>query len=55
MNLANVDEVIEVEDKVMILLSSLPDGGYETFVFTLINRKISLSYNEVGTAFVNLD
>ena len=30
----NLDVVIEDEDKVLILLSSLPDEGYETFVLT---------------------
>ena len=33
-DLANVDVVIEEEDKVLILLSSLPDEGYETFILT---------------------
>ena len=39
----------------MILLSSLPDDGYETFVLTLINEKSSLSYVEVTIALVNSD
>ena len=39
--------VIEGEDKTLILLSSLPDERYETFVLTLINRRTSLSYSEV--------
>jgi len=38
-NLANVDVVIGEEDKALILLSSLPDEDYETFVLTLINGK----------------
>ena len=50
-----MDEVIGHEDVAVILLSSLSDDGYETFVLTLINRKISVSYNEVTTALVNLD
>ena len=33
-DLTNLDVVIEDEDKVLILLSSLPDEGYETFVLT---------------------
>jgi len=50
-DLANVNVVIE--DKVLILLSSLPDEDYETFVLTLINGKQSLSYNEVSSALIN--
>jgi len=53
-DLANLDVVIGDEDKVLILLSSLPDEGYGTFVLTLINGRTSLSYNEVITALVNL-
>ena len=34
-DLANLDVVIDDEDKTLILLSSLPDEGYETFVLTL--------------------
>ena len=54
-DLANVDERIEVKDKALILLSSLPDEEYETFVMTLINGKSSLIYNEVKYAIVNLE
>ena len=43
-NLTNVDEVIKDEDKALIILSSLLDDDYETFVLTLINSKQSLSY-----------
>ena len=39
-DLANVDEVIGDENKVVILLSSLSNDGYETFILTLISRKI---------------
>ena len=46
-DLANVDVVIEEEDKALILLSSLPDEDCETFILTLINGKQSLGYNEV--------
>ena len=46
-------EVIKDEEKTLILLSSLPDDDYETFVLTFINVKQSLSYNEVLTALVN--
>ena len=38
-NLANVNVVIEDEDKALILLSHLPDEDYGTFVLTLINIK----------------
>ena len=48
-DLANVDVVIEEKDKALILLSSLPNEGYETFVLTLINERTSLRYNEVTT------
>jgi len=48
-----MDVVIEEEDKALILLSSLPDEDYETFVLTLINVKQSLGYNEIFSALVN--
>jgi len=59
-DLANVDVVIEDEDKTeedetLILLSSLPDMGYETFVLTLINGRTSLSYVEMTIALMNLE
>ena len=54
-DLASVDEQIGDEDKALILLSSLPDEEYETFVMTLINGKSSLSYSEVKSALVNLE
>ena len=38
-DLINVDVEIEEEDKVVILLNSLSDGEYETFVLILINDK----------------
>ena len=43
-DLANVDVVIEKEDKALTLLSSLPDEGYETFVLILKNERTSLKY-----------
>ena len=52
-DLAYVDMVIEEEDKALILLSSLPDEDYETFILTLINGKQSLNYNEVSSTLVN--
>jgi len=54
-DLINLDVVIEDEDKVLILLSSLPNERYEIFVLTLINVKTSLSYSEVTTTLVNLE
>ena len=42
-----------IKDNALILLSSLPDEEYKTFVLTLINEKASLSYNDVSTALVN--
>ena len=54
-DLANVDVVIEEEDKVLILLSSLLDEGYETFVLTSINGRTSFSYAMITMALVNLE
>ena len=52
-DLANVDEMIRDEDNVLILLNSLTDENYETFIPILINGKASLSYNDVSAALVN--
>jgi len=49
-DLTNLDVVIEDEDKTLILLSSLPNERYETFVLTLIYGRTSLSYIEVTAA-----
>jgi len=38
-DLSNVDMVIEEEDNALIMLSSLPDEDYETFVLSIINGK----------------
>ena len=38
-DLFNVDVKIEEEDKALILLNSLPEEEYETFILTLINGK----------------
>ena len=51
----NVNVAVEDEDKALILLSSLPDERYETFVLTLINERTSLSYIEMTTALVNFE
>ena len=45
--LANIDVVIDEEDKALILLSCLPDEGYEAFVLTLIIRRTSLSHSQI--------
>ena len=50
-----MDVVIKEEDKAFILLNSLPDERYETFILTLINKRTSLSYSEVTTALVKLE
>ena len=50
-----MDVVIKEEDKTLILLYSIPDEGYETFVLTLINERTSLKYSEFTTALVNLE
>jgi len=52
-DLVNVDVAIEEEDNALILLSSLPDEEYETFVLTLINGKQSLNYSDMSAALVN--
>ena len=54
-DLVNLDVVIDDEDKAFILLSSLPDEGYETFVLILINGRTFVSYIEVITALVNFE
>jgi len=52
-DLANMDEMIKDEDKVLILLSSFLDDEYKTFVLTLINGKSSLTFDEVSTTLLN--
>ena len=54
-NLSNLNVVIDDEDKMLILLSSLPNERYETSVLTLINGRTSLRYKKVTTALVNLE
>jgi len=54
-DLVNVDVNIEKEDKELILLNSLPDEEYETFVLTLINGRQSLNYNDVSAALINYE
>jgi len=38
-DLVNVDVKIEEKDKALILLNSLPEEKYKTFILTLINGK----------------
>ena len=47
-----MDVVIEEEDKALILLNSLPDKEYETF---LINGKRILNYSDVSGTLVNYE
>ena len=54
-DLANVDEKISDEYKAIILLGSLPDEEYDTFVLTLLNGRSSISYSEVTNALTNYD
>ena len=51
--LVNVNVEIEEEDKAVIVLNSLLDEEYETFVLTLINSKQTLNYSDVSAALVN--
>jgi len=39
----------------VILLNSLPDEKYETFVLTLISSKQTLNYSDVSAALVNYE
>jgi len=54
-DLINMDVNMEEENKALILLNSLPDEEYETFVLTLINGRQSLNYNDVSVALVNYE
>ena len=54
-DLVNVDVKIEEEDKALILLNSLPEEKYETFILTLINGKQTLSCSDVSAALVNYE
>ena len=54
-DLVNVDVKIEEEDKAVILLNSLPDEEYETFILTLINGRQTFNYSEVSAALVNYE
>jgi len=54
-NLVNMNLSNEEEDKIMILLNSLPDEEYETFVLTLINGKETRMYSDMSVALVNYE
>ena len=54
-DLVNVDVETNEEDKVVILLNSLPREEYETFTLTLINKKKSLNYSEVFATLVSYE
>jgi len=54
-DLVNVDVDIEKKKKALILLNSLPHEEYKTVVFTLINEKQSINYNDVSAALVNYE
>ena len=54
-DLVNIDVEIDEDDKVAVLLNSLPREEYETFTFTLINGRKSLNYSEVSAALVNYE
>ena len=54
-DLVNMNVKIDEEDKVVILLNSLPEEEYETFTLTLINGRQSLNYNKVSVALMNYE
>jgi len=54
-DLVNMDVSIEEEDKTVILLNSIPDEEYESFVLILINSKQTLNYSDVSITLVNYE
>ena len=52
-DLANVNETIKNEDKMLVMLSSFSDDDYETSVLTLIICKSLHSYDKIFSALVN--
>ena len=54
-DLVKVVVAIEEEDKALILLNSLPNEKYETFVLTLINGKQLFNYSDISVALVNYE
>ena len=53
--LVHIDIEFEEEDKEVILLNSLPDEEYETFILTLINGKQTINYSDVSAALENYE
>jgi len=51
--LVNVNVKIDEEDKAVILLNSLPDEEYETFILTLINSRQTFNCSKMSAALVN--
>ena len=50
-----MDVEIKEEDKTVILLNSLPDEEYETFILALINGKQTHNYSDESSALVNYE
>jgi len=54
-DLVNVDVKIDEKDMAVILLNSLPEKEYGTFILTLINGRQTLHYSDVLAALVNYE
>ena len=54
-DMANVNIIVEDEDKAMLLFCSLPENDYGTFVLTMINGRTTVSYKEVTSISVNYE
>ncbi|ONK80561.1 uncharacterized protein A4U43_C01F19200 [Asparagus officinalis] len=54
-DIANVDIMVEDEDKAMLLLCSLSEDDFGMFFLTLINGRTTVSYKEVTSALVNYE
>ena len=54
-DLVNLNVAIVEEDKMVILLNSLPDEEYEIFILTLISDKQTFNYSDVSSALVNYE
>ena len=50
-----MDVAIEEDDKAVILLNSLHDKEYETFILTLNSSKQTLNYSDILAALVNYE
>ena len=55
LDLTNVDKKITDEYNAIILLGSLPDEEYDTFVLTLLNGRSSITYSKVTNTLTNYD